>query len=126
MLGQHLGGSAHQGTAVAVLEGARQVALLVGREVARVHQLVDEEAQPQLGRHAARRGVRLVDETEVGELRHGVADARGRERDRQQMREGARAHGARLAHVGGDHGAEHHALALAERQAGRLGSSLGH
>ncbi len=76
--------------------------------------MIEEAAQAAGGRHAARRGVRLLDEPQLGELRHRVADRRGRERDREDVRDGARSDRCGLAHVARDDRAQHEHLALAQ------------
>ena len=65
-------------------------ALLVG-EVAELHEGVDEEAQALLRRQPAGRDMRRVDEAEMLEVAHHVADGGRRQRRRQHARQVARA-----------------------------------
>ena len=54
------------------------LALVLG-EVADFQQAVDEQAQPGIGRQAAGRGVRGVEQAEVLQVGHDVADGGGRQ-----------------------------------------------
>ncbi len=56
---------------------------LGARKVAKFQQGVHEEAQAELGGQSARAGVRGVNEPELFEVLHDVADRGGRERNRQ-------------------------------------------
>ena len=76
------------------------------------NQLVDEEPQPALRGNPAGGSVRLLDQAELGELCQHIADARGGEGDRQQVRDHLRTHGSGLAHVARHHGSQHCGLAL--------------
>jgi hypothetical protein len=55
------------------------LALLLG-EVADLEQAVDEEFQPGIGRQAAGRGMRRVEQAEILQVGHDVADGGGRQR----------------------------------------------
>ena len=72
--------------------GLDRPAVLLG-QIADLHQRVDEEAQPELGRQPSCRGVRRIDQPELLEIRHDVAHRGGGERHRDQAREIARADG---------------------------------
>ena len=65
-------------------------ALLVG-QVADLHEGVDEEAQAALRRQPAGRDMRRIDEAEMLEVAHHVADRGRRQRQRQHARQVARA-----------------------------------
>ena len=52
------------------------------RDVADLHQGVDEEAQAELGRQPAGRSMRRIDQPKLLEVRHHVADRGRRERHR--------------------------------------------
>src|SRR6516165_631618 len=83
-------------------------------EVADLHQCVDEEAQPELGRQPPSRGVRRINEAELLQIRHHVAHGRRRERSRDQTRNIARAHGLAGGEVALDDLSENIARALVE------------
>ena len=89
--GQHLAGfgehvferGARAGGLDLCLDGA---AFLV-RQVAEFHEGVDEEAQAGLGRQPPGRDVRRVDEAEMFEVAHHVADGGRRQRQGQDARQ---------------------------------------
>ena len=60
---------------------------LLAPEVAELQQRVDEEPQAQLGRQTSGARVRRVDQPELLEILHHIADRGGRQRDRQHARE---------------------------------------
>ena len=60
-------------------------------EVADLHQGIDEKAQAEFGRQPAGRGMRRIDQAELLEIRHHVADRGRRQRHRDQARNVARA-----------------------------------
>ena len=72
--------------------GLDLAALVVG-EVADLEQPVDEQPEAHLGRQPARRGVRGVDQPQMLQIRHDVADRGRRQGHRQMPRQIARAHG---------------------------------
>jgi len=66
--------------------GLHRAAVVLG-EIADLHQGIDEEAQPKLGRQPPGGGMRRVDEAELLQVRHHVAHRRGRQRRRDQARD---------------------------------------
>ena len=64
---------------------------LVDGKIADLEERIDEEAEPELGRQAPGGGVRRVDEAELLEVGHDVADRGWRKGARQQPRDVARA-----------------------------------
>jgi hypothetical protein len=67
------------------------VAAVLLRHVADLHQRIDEEPQAELGRQAAGGGMRREDEAEMLEIRHHVAHRGRRKGHRQDARQVARA-----------------------------------
>ena len=100
------------------LAGGRDLGLhgapLVFGEVADLHQGVDEESQPELGRQPPGRGVRGVDQPELLEVRHHVAHGGRRQRGGDQARDIARAHRLAGRQIALDDLAENLARALVE------------
>ena len=96
---------------------------LLGREVADLQQRVDEEAQAELGRQPAGRGVRRVDQAELLEVGHDVADRGRRQRHRQDAADVARADRLAGVEIGLDDPAEDLARAPVERLQRRAGDS---
>ena len=62
-------------------------------EIAELHQRIDEKPQAQFGRQPPGRGMRRVDQAELLEVRHHVADRGRRQRHGDQARNVARADG---------------------------------
>jgi hypothetical protein len=93
---------------------------IVLRETGRADDVIDVEAVALVGRHSARGGVRLLDESRVFKLRHHVADRRGAPpgRVRAAIRDGLRAHGVARPQMFADDFAQHETPA-------RVGQSLG-
>ena len=60
-------------------------------QVADLHQRIDEEAQAHFGRQPSGRGMRRIDQAELLEIRHHVADRGRRQRHLQDARDIARA-----------------------------------
>jgi len=79
---------------------------LLARQAAEFEQRVDVEAQAELSRQAACAGVRRVDEAQLLEVLHHVADRGGRQRDRQQARQVSRADRLAAGEIGIDDAAE--------------------
>ncbi len=108
------------------LTGGRDLALdgtaarSCSAEVADLHQRVDEEAQAELGRQPAGRGVRRIDQPELLQVLHDVADRGRRQRHGEQPGEVARAHRLAGRQVAVDDLAENLARALVERDEARL------
>ncbi|MNV60283.1 hypothetical protein D3C71_1527420 [compost metagenome] len=77
--GQQVGGGVQRLLEVAALpsEAGVDLAPLVLTDVPDLQQTVDEQAQPRMGRHPPRRGVRRGQQAGQGQILHGVAD-RGR------------------------------------------------
>ena len=100
-------------------------ALLLG-EVAEFHEGVDEEAQALLGRQAAGRDVRRIDEAKLLEVAHHVAHGGGRERRRQHARQAARADRLAVAQIGFDDAPENIARAHVEQLQILVQHRLGH
>ena len=109
---EHLRGELHGVCGVHRLERAIEGATLVLPDLAEREQSVDEVADAFLGGHPARRGVRLLDQTETGQLAEGVPHAGRRQPNAQQIRNRLGAHRRRAAHVGGHERAQHTSLAL--------------
>src|SRR3546814_11943752 len=61
--------------------------LVLRARLGNLHHAVDEQAQPLLGRHPPRTGVRAGQEAEFLEILHHVADRRGRQIGRASGRE---------------------------------------
>jgi hypothetical protein len=94
---------------------------LVRREVAELHQRVDEEAQARLRRQAAGRGVRRVDEAGFLEVLHDVAHRGRRQGHGQDLRQVARTHRLAGRQIALDDLAEDLARALVELGQGGIG-----
>ena len=94
-------------------------------EVADLHQRIDEEAQAELGRQPAGRGMRRIDQAELLEVRHHVADRGGRQRHREDARQIARADRLAGRQVALDDLAENLARALVERRQAHLCAPIG-
>ena len=90
-----------------------RLAVVLG-EIADLHQGVDEEAQPHLGRQPAGRGMRRVDEAELLEIRHDIAHRGRRQGHRQNARQIARADRLAGRQIALDHLAEDFARTLVE------------
>ncbi|OWK18759.1 hypothetical protein AJ88_01455 [Mesorhizobium amorphae CCBAU 01583] len=98
-LGQHmLQRRARAGGAHLRLDDA---ALLVGK-VAKLHEGVDEEAQAGLGRQAAGRNMRGIDQAEMLEVAHHIADGGRRQRRGQDARQAARTDRLAIPEIGID------------------------
>ena len=76
---------------VAGLDLRLDLPALVGRQVADLEERVDEEAEAEFGRQPPGRGVRRVDQAELLEVGHDVADRGRRQRHRQDAADVARA-----------------------------------
>ncbi len=130
----HLGGDNHPGAvrkagqqrgglAQHVLDPARPVGggdlgvdpgALLGAHRAHLHQGIDEEAQAQVGGHAAGTGVRREDQTRLFQIHHDIAH-RGRGKTvGQDARDGARAHRLAGLQIGVDQPPEDVARTLVE------------
>ena len=85
---------------------------LAARDVADLEDAVDEQPEPELGRNAPGRDVRRIEQAELLEILHHVAD--GRRRHALAQRAGQRARADRLAgrEIGLDQPAKHLAAAL--------------
>ena len=70
--------------------GGDRLALVLG-EFAEMQQPVDEQAQAEIGRQPAGRGMRREQQAGLGQVRHDVADGRRRQVHRQPARQGAAA-----------------------------------
>src|SRR6478609_8932949 len=86
------------------------------RQVADLHQSVDEETEAQLGWKPARRSVGREDEPELFQVRHHVADGGRRQRYRQQARQISRTDGLAGRQITLDDLTENLARTLVERR----------
>ena len=95
---------------------------LLAPEVAEFEQRVDEQPETLLGRQAPGARVRGVDEPELLEILHHIANRGRRKRDRQQARQMPRADRLAVGEIGVDDAAEDLARTHVERrQRARLG-----
>ncbi|MCY1303284.1 hypothetical protein D9M70_529820 [compost metagenome] len=88
---------------------------VLDREIADLHEGIDEEAQPRLGGQTASADMRRVDETEIFEIAHHIANGSGRERHRQEPRQIARAERLAARQIGFHDATENFARALIQR-----------
>ena len=78
-------------TAARRLQCRRDRAAFVIAQFAELQQPVDEQPQPKIGRQPAGGGMRCIQQPRVRQIRHHVADRRGREVHRQAARQSAAA-----------------------------------
>jgi hypothetical protein len=107
-------GHTRHGGGLRFLHPKRDGAPVVLRNLLLVQELVDEEAQPFLGGHATCRGMGLLDEPHLGELRERRADAGRGELRREHVGDRGRPDGHRLTDVRGYDRLQHPALAIAQ------------
>jgi hypothetical protein len=100
-------------------------ALLVG-QVAEFHESVDKKAKSLLRRQAAGGNMRRIDQAELFEIAHHVADSCRRKRGRQHARQVSRTDRLAVPHVRVDDAPENIARAHVERLQGRICYRFGH
>ena len=83
-------------------------------EAAQLQQPADEQAEAALGRQAAGRGMRRIEQAGILQIRHDVADGGRRQRHGEPARNRARADGLTRFHVGVDDVAQDFARPLVE------------
>jgi hypothetical protein len=110
-LGQHV---LHGGAAARRADLRLDAPALLLRQVAKLHEGVDEEAQAFLRRQAAGGDMRRIDEAELFEVAHDIADGGRRQRGRQHARQIARADRLAVEQVGIDDAPEDFARAHVE------------